>query len=452
MFLEKGDIIECRVDDVGMYGEGIAHIQGLTVFIPGAIAGEVVKAKAVLVKPTMAHAVLVELRQPSRDRTVPPCPYFKQCGGCSMQHISYERQLQIKRGIVQNALKKIAAADTAVDEVQASDKQYRYRNKLSLPVRVGGKGQTECGFFAKRSHRVVPIEDCLLQKEDTVKCALSAVDFALAQGLRGYDEQTGGGELRHVTVRLLGEKITLTYVLNRIDDRLVRALRDSKHYMPQADAIFLNINDSRSNVILGKQTLQIRQGTRSQAGSLAVEVHPASFFQVNDGIREKLYSAVCDEIQSKDSVVDAYSGAGYLSALISKKAKAVTAVEIVKEAVDSARKLIEYNGIENVRLICGDCAQCMSGALDSAKRSSDSGDVCVVLDPPKAGCDERVIHALCGEGSVKKIIYVSCNPATLARDIAMLMQGGYTLTRVKPYDMFPNTMSVETLAVLVRNR
>lgn len=452
MRIEKDDILDCAIDDVGIYGEGIAHAEGQTVFIPGAIAGERVRAKAVLVKPTFVHAVLQEITEVSPDRVPPPCPYFKQCGGCSLQHVAYARQLEIKRGILENAMRKIAGIGLSAAPTIPSDKQYRYRNKISLPVRfLPEKDKPVYGFFARRTHRIVEIADCLLQKEETVAAALQGVRFALAHGCKGYDEAAGRGDLRHVTARTLDGVTALTFVLNEENSGFTRALKGIDQSMFDGAAIFLNYNEKNNNVILGENTHTVRAPKTSRADGLITTLHPKSFYQVNDDVRSKLYAFAVGELPSGCVAVDAYSGAGVMSALAAKKAAHVFAVELVQEAVDSAKRLKAENDIENMELVCGDCGEVLGGVLARAAAAASGGEVSVILDPPKTGCGKRVTDALASDGAnVNKIVYVSCNPATLARDAAQLASGGFTLQKLQPFDMFPNTMAVETIAVFTK--
>lgn len=441
METEKDDIIDCRIEDMGVYGEGITHVGGQTVFIPGAIVGERVSARVVLAKPTFAHAVLVRIIERSQDRVEPPCPYFKQCGGCSLQHMSYAAQLKLKRSVVKNALKKYAGLDFPVSGTVASPEIYHYRNKLSLPVRHLQKRGTVRGMFAKRSHRIVEIDGCMLQQPGIFQEAQRAFDFAVSHGLKGYGELTGSGDLRHIAVRRIGDETSLTYVLNGERKEFEKTL--DKEWGDDV-SLFVNLNTSRGNVILGDKTVLKKNRAWGSLCGMRVPTHPQAFFQVNDGVREKLYAAVVERIDEGDSVVDAYCGGGLMSALIARKAKSVIGVEIAGAAIDCAEVLKAETGIDNLSFICGDCAEKLPGALE---RAAGENKRTVVLDPPKAGCAPSVIDSLI-KSEPEKIIYVSCNPATLARDCALLLGGGYTLTEATPFDMFPQTTAVETLVVL----
>ncbi len=445
METEKDDVIECVIEDMGVYGEGITHVGGQTVFIPGAIVGERVSARIVMAKPNLAHAVLNKILTPSPHRVSPPCPYFKQCGGCSLQHVEYGEQLRLKRDIVANALKKYAGENVNVKNTVPS-LPYEYRNKLSMPVRFDAKRGSVGGLFMKRSHRVVETDSCMLQKPPTFEIARRALEFALSSGLTAYDETSGRGDLRHIAVRTLGGKTALTFVLNGEKKNFETKLKEAAQKSGSENAgIFVNINRRRDNVILGEETRLVYGSERATLCGMEAENHPQAFFQVNDSVRDMLYKAVIDEIESGANVVDAYCGAGIMSAMAAEKAAKVIGLEISAAAVKSAQTLKRERNILNLSFVCGDCALQLESAIETLKEN-----VCVILDPPKSGCQKTVVETLAAAKQVNKIIYVSCNPSTLARDCAILKTGGFDITSVQPYDMFPQTTSVETLAVLTK--
>lgn len=442
MEIEKNDVIECTIDDIGAFGEGITHIGGLTVFIPGALVGEKVSARVVLVKTSLAHAVLIKIISPSPFRVEPPCPYFRQCGGCSLQHLSYDAQLRLKQSIVKNSLKKYAGIDCEVSPVVPSPNVLGYRNKLSLPVLYDKKRGTVCGLFAKKSHRIVEIQDCLLQRAPTFETAKKAFDFACSSGLAGYDEERGKGDLRHIVVRSLGNEISLTYVLNGEKKAFERALeKELQRKRPENFSLHINYNTSKSNVILGGKSRLVYGAAFARLDSIEVETHPQAFFQVNDKVREKLYKAALDRVSENINVVDAYSGAGVMSAFFARKAKRVVGIEISAAAVEVANNLAKREHLENLSFVLGDCAEKMGGVL----KGFSGSDVCIVLDPPRSGCSREVTDAVNDSGA-ERIIYISCNPSTLARDLALM--DNYTSTEIIPFDMFPQTPNVETLVVL----
>lgn len=447
METEKDDRIECKIEDMGAYGEGVTHIGEQTVFIPGAIVGEKVRARVVMVKKGIAHAVTEKVISPSPYRVVPPCPYFKQCGGCTLQHIAYPEQLRIKKAAVAVALKKYAAVDLPIEDVVPSDSEFYYRNKISLPVRKVG-GDTVCGLFMKKSHRVVRTENCLLQKPITFRAAKDGFDFALSCGLSGYDEIGGKGDLRHITVRSLSGEIALTFVLNGENPKFERSLRLAAEKSGRENlSVFVNVNTARNNVILSPDTRLVYGGSTAKVCGMETDTHPGAFFQVNDNVRDKLYAAALKQTEGFDAVLDAYSGAGVMSAMFAGTGKRVIGAEISAEAVASANRLKERMNFDNLSFLCGDCKDEVGRAAEELKKY---GRVCAVLDPPKSGCCQSVLDAVSACGQIEKIVYISCNPATLARDTARLKENGFEVGTVRPFDMFPQTSAVETLLALER--
>lgn len=436
--VSKNDIVEIRIDGLGYDGEGIAHINGYTLFIPFALPGEKVRALIILVKKTFAVGKLKEVLEKSPDRTEPFCPVYTKCGGCNLQHMKYEAQLGFKRDSVCETFRKAGLSVSPALTVP-SPLTIGYRNKMSLPVR-GEK----IGFFAPASHRLVPVEHCPIQFDGNSELIAAFSEFMREKSIAGYDETTFGGKVRHLSVRRLDGFTTVTVVANgdftrelAPFDKVLRTLYGDKY------AYYVNINTSRTNKILGEKSVLIGGGDAEvTVDGLKLAVHPHSFFQVNDGVRQLLYSAVAALIEG-ESVTDAYSGAGVLSAIIAKRAAKVTAVEIEPKAVESARTLLERNGIGNVRLVCGDCARELPRLFTAAAQKTST----LVLDPPRSGCAREVLEAALSSRP-QKIIYVSCNPATLARDTVYLTGGGYSITELTPFDMFPHSANVETLVVL----
>ncbi len=436
--------MEADVVSLGYRGEGVAKIDSYPVFIKGALPGERVRALVILVKKDFAVAKLLEVLSPSVHRVRPVCPDFGRCGGCDLMHLDYPSQLGFKREAVRNALHKIAHTDADVGECVPSDKIIGYRNKLSLPVRKGKNG-AEVGLFAYNSHRIVLVTDCPLQTE-RVRSLLPRLRV-FADMFAPYDEETGGGELRHFSVRDYGGALSVTVVVTRdVSGRILRAADDAGI---ECDELWMNVNNGRNNVILGAQSYLLRgmnvcRNVVFGGRVLPVKTHPNAFFQVNDGVADKLYSAVLSEaVRIRPRlVIDAYSGGGLMTALLAGVAERAAGIEIERSATAVADELMRRAGITNVRNICGDCAE----VLPRLTADCDE-DALVVLDPPRAGCAESVTDAVnaCRAGSV---IYVSCNPSTLARDLARMP--AYVPVRITPFDMFSQTCHVETLVLLCR--
>lgn len=457
MDLQKNDKIEASVESLGYRGEGVARLGRVPVFVNGALPCERVRAHVLLVKKDYAVAKLEDVLLPSPDRVTPVCPYFGRCGGCNLQHLAYAAQLDYKRAAVSDALRKIGHIDAEVSPCVPSDKSYGYRNKLSLPVRRGKEG-VAVGLFAYNSHRVVEIDDCPLQTDRI--CELIPGLRRLAARFEPYDEETGRGTLRHFVVRDLGGRISLAVVATRDIAGKLEAACEVESIA--ADELWLNINAARGNVIMGEQTRLI-SGSREFYEVLGMEtsVHPKGFLQVNQSVADKLYGAVIAAAKklAPDLIIDAYSGGGTLTALLADCAREVVGVEIEPAASASASELTARLGLTSVRNILGDCAVVLPElirsavcraddtlpARDAEQKSSTDRRVLIVLDPPRGGCDRAVTDAVNASGA-DELLYVSCNPATLARDLALL--NNYAPVSVTPFDLFPQTCHVETLVVL----
>lgn len=442
MILNKNDVIETVIDDMGINGEGIAHADGITVFVRGAIAGEKVRAKIIYAGKTYCVAILEKIIKASPHRTEALCPYFNKCGGCAFQHVCYESQLEFKRKNLENTLKKQGVPTDKIKDIVPSNKEYGYRNKLTLPVRYPYK----IGFFRPESHSVTETEDCLLQNFDCAGIIRLLKEFMQNSGLAGYEEQSGKGDIRHLSVRFLGGRYYICIVATHdISKKLAEFARVINDCFSSDYAMWLNVNPKKTNVIFSDEFIFINGWLDEiEFESLKIAPHPAAFFQVNDYICRLLYAEAAEETKDYPVVIDAYSGIGVLGARLAETAEKVVAVEINEKAHSSALALKETNGIDNLTPLCGDCADKLGGILSDAKGRKTA----VVLDPPRSGADGRVISAI-SESLPEKVVYISCNAATLARDLKLLCEK-YDVKSIRPYDMFPQTPSLETLVVLVR--
>lgn len=439
----KNQIVTLDVERVGINGEGVAHCEGKVVFIKNALPPEKINARIICVKskycyaiPAAENAVIGDF---SSIRTTPACPLFNKCGGCDLQHVKYENQLEIKRQRVEDEFKK-ARIDCTVSDVFASDRQLRYRNKMSLPIREVN-GELKIGLFAASSHRVISCDDCLLQPLWNKEIIKGLKNFIESHGLTGYDEIRKKGDIRHLVVREVAGKMIVTVVCTRQIDLSDFVLFISRNF--ENAAVYLNIKNGDDNVILGEKWIMLYgNNCPTVIDGLAVDIHPAGFFQVNDYIRDRIYEAV-REIIAKGRprlVIDAYSGAGIMTAMLAPYSEKIIGIEINEEASRSAEKLIQTNKIKNMRAVTGDVKDCLPEYIGS-------GDgVFTVLDPPRSGCDRGVIDTII-KARPEKIIYVSCNPATLVRDVSLLNEI-YKVDTVRPYDMFPQCSDVENLTVL----
>ncbi len=444
--LNKNDIVEADITDMGINGEGVAHAEGAVVFVRGAITGERVRAKIIYAGKNYCVALLDKILKRADCRTDAPCPYFPKCGGCSLQHIDYSAQTVFKTESLKNTLKKQGVSAENVLSAVKSDKKYFYRNKLTLPVRYPDK----IGFFRAESHSVVEIADCMLQNFDCKSVISALKNFMAESGLCGYDEESGSGDIRHISVRRLSEIFLICLVATHdLSERLAPFCDALKTLFGENFSLYLNINTKRTNVIFSDKFVFAggKENPETEIDGLKVIPHPAAFFQVNDCVREMLYSAAEEEVKNFSAVIDAYSGAGLLSARISRKAEKVIGVEINEQAHAAALSLVKINGIKNLTPICGDCAEKIPTVLE---RTGDGKDVALLLDPPRSGVSANVIDAII-KAKPRKIVYISCNPATLARDLKLL-SGEYEIRYIRPYDMFPQTPSLEILTVLENKR
>ncbi len=442
MINEKNTVIEVTVDNLGINGEGVARHNGKTVFIKNALPGEKVKAKIIFSKPAFCHAIVVEYLTKSEKRVVPNCPLFPKCGGCNLQHLGYDEQLLYKQSLVKSTLLHVGKIDFSIDTTVASNKVLRYRNKMSLPVREGKKG-VEIGLFASSSHRVIPCEDCLLQPVWNKKLIELLKIFIRDSKLSCYNEETKKGILKHFVVREVEGCLYVTLVVTKpIKAELFANLLQAEF---ASFVLYLNINTMDNNVILSdKWQVVKRRNEPKLVEGVMTNIHPAGFFQVNDYIRRKMYEKVAYVLKNRDTnvVIDAYSGAGILTSFFASFAPLVYGIEINKQAHESATELAKNNGLDNMKPILGDVKDKIGDILDEHVGKN----IALVLDPPRSGCDKSVIEKINAYEGITNLVYISCNPATLARDLSLLTN--YAILSVTPYDMFPQTVNVETLVIL----
>jgi len=454
------------ISDVGVNGEGIVRQNGIVVFVPFSYIGEKIKYKILKVEKTCAYGKLLEIIEKSPERVEPICSVFGKCGGCAVQHIDYNAQLKFKKSIVKNAFSKIANVDFPVNDTIKSDKTLRYRNKLQLPVAFDGE-KNLIGFYASNSHRVIPIDDCPINPEWTADIIYCFNKYLSEYNLKGFSPSEKY-DIREITVREVDGNLIITAVFpdkkHRYENKLIEILDKNLKYNY---SLYFNYNDGTSNVIYGKD-FKLAKGEGvygSELLGVKFNMGVLSFMQVNLNVCEKLYSAAIDyATEEKNSVViDAYSGAGLLTAMLAKKAKFVYGIEIVNEAVDLANVLAVQNNLsEKIRNYLGKCEDILPDIISAEKKKGNK--ISVVLDPPRKGCDYKVINALIEFGA-DRIIYISCLPSTLARDVGLLVgtlnyndsgitkgdgNGKYKIESITPFDMFPQTKHVETLVVLSR--
>lgn len=442
--LSKNSEFVAKITNLGMNGEGVSRVNNQVVFIPFALPNEVVEGVVINDKKNFLIGKITDIVESSKDRTNAPCPYYKKCGGCNLQHLKYEKQLQFKTDLVKQTLLKVGEIDFNPQPCISSDLCYGYRNKASFPVlQINEKAQI--GMFRTASHNLVEVDNCLLQKQLVNKLIKVTKKWLEDFKIEAYNEQTKNGLVKHLVARELGNSILITLVCTSFNvpylDEYVKLLKQNFSDF----GLNLNLNTLNNNVILGNEYKHIYGNEKLNVCSFNINhnVSSASFYQVNNFIKDKIYSFVLDNINKDSTVIDAYSGAGLLSAIIATKAKFVYGVEIVKQATDNANELVSLNKINNLKNINGDCSKVLPKLVKQI-----SGESIVVLDPPRKGCDKMVLESLL-QSKPNKIIYIACSIVSLSRDLKILLGGGeYTLKNIVPYDMFPQTSNVETVAVL----
>lgn len=442
--IKKNDDLEVNISDIGYEGEGIAKIDGYTTFVKGGLKGEKVKIKMLKVNKDYGFAKLVEVLEKSEERDEPICNVFGKCGGCSLQHINYEAQLNYKTNTVRNTLKKALGYDVEVEKTIGMGIPYNYRNKAQYPV-VDDK----IGFFAGRTHALIENEKCYIQNETSDKLAKDTFKILKKYNISSYNEKSGKGCLRHIITRIgihTGE-LMLILVTNEKNikhkEEIVREL--TKEY-PTLKSIIQNINMQNTNVILGNECITLYgQGYITDIlGEYKFKISPLSFYQVNPVQTEILYNIAKEyaNLQGTETVFDLYSGIGTISIFIADNAKKVYGVEVVEQAVFDAKENAEINEIRNVEFIQGEAEVIVPEMYKEGKKA----DV-VFVDPPRKGCDEKLLETI-KEMKAQKVVYISCNPATLARDLKYLTDNGYEIKKVQPVDMFPQTSHVENVVLL----
>lgn len=452
MELVKNKIYRCQITDYTSDGTGFAKIEGRAVFVPRTAVGDQCDVRIVKVTKNVAFGRVEKLVVPSAARMTPACPAADKCGGCCYQHITYEEELRAKEKKVRDALTRIGGQDGAkLLGITGAPTTEHYRNKAQYPVGRDRDGNIVTGFYRPRSHDIVPVEQCLIQSEKADRIAAAVRGWMRDYDVPPYDYGTKRGAVRHIYVRV-GEKsgesqLTLIAATRKMPalDELTRRLREQE---PSLTGILLNHNQRGDNVILGDKT-DVLWGEPMLEDRLCGHsflLSPEAFYQVNHAQAEKLYACALDfaELTGRETVIDLYCGAGTITLALAEQAKQVIGVEIVPEAVENAKHNAARNGMDNVEFLCADAGQ---AARQLAQRGV-APDV-LVVDPPRKGLDKLARDAIL-RMLPPRVVYVSCDPATLARDIAELCGAGYVLERAQAFDLFPRTNHVETVCLLTR--
>ena len=448
--LTKNEIREAEVTGYTAEGAGVVRVDGVPVFVPGTAQGDRLRVRIVKSLKSYAFGRIEEILSPSSDRIPEDCPVARQCGGCVFRHISYEAELRAKEQRVRDALSRIGGfSELPVLPILGAAQPDRYRNKAQFPIGSDGRGGLVFGFYAPHSHRIVACEDCLLQPAEFTRAMEAVRRWQAETGETVYDEGTGRGVLRHLYLRkgFASGQVMVCIVANakalRGEERLCDLLRESA---PGLSGVLLNVNREDTNVVLGRKN-RVLWGSETLTDTLCglrFSLSPHSFYQVNRDQAERLYAVAADDaaLTGEETLLDLYCGAGTIGLSMAAKAKRLIGVEIVEDAVKNARANAAANGVKNAEFFCGDAAE----AAAMLRGRGEAPDV-VVLDPPRKGCGEELV-SIVAQMAPSRVVYVSCDPATLARDLTWFAARGYAPQKAQPVDLFPRTHHVETVVLL----
>ncbi len=452
--LEKNKKYECKIVDIGQAGVGVGKYGDFTVFVDSALPGEIVDVKITKSKKKYAEGVISKIKKTSEDRVDRVCSMkYRNCGGCQIQELNYKKQLEIKTNTVKEDLKRIAGLDQVkVYDTIGMENPFRYRNKAQFPIQMED-GKVKIGFYKKKSHQVIDMDKCVIQHEINDKIIEIVRDFIEKNKISVYDENTNKGLLRHIVTKygFTTKEVMLVLVASKaeiphIEELVERLKADIENFK----TLVINVNDQKTNVILGKKNINVYGKGKiiDYIGDLKFEISPLSFFQVNPVQTEVLYKKALEYagITEEDTVVDLYCGIGTISLFLAQKAKKVYGVEIVSDAIKDAENNARLNNITNAEFFVGKAEEELPKLYKKGVRANVA-----VVDPPRKGCDEKLLETLVNMDA-EKIVYVSCNPATLARDLKYLDERGYHCEKVQAVDMFPHAMHVESVCLLSKQQ
>ena len=468
MALEKNDIVRLTISDIGTDGEGIGKVDGYTLFVKDAVIGDTITARVIKLKKNYGYGRLMEVIEPSKDRVEPVCPVARQCGGCQIQQMSYDAQLDFKRKLVEGNLRRIGGfPDINVLPVIGMDEPYHYRNKAQYPVGRDKDGNVVIGFYAGRTHCIIDNQDCAIGARENVKILTAIRDYINENKVSVYDENTGNGAVRHILIRkgFHTGQVMVCIVVNGEslpqEDKLVAKLTGLELWenetngkldsvkgkaVPYISSVMVNINRENTNVILGDRcrTLWGKDYIEDSINGITFQISPLSFYQVNPVQTEKLYGKALEfaGLTGNEVVWDMYCGIGTISLIMATRAKKVYGVEIVPAAIENAKNNARINGLDNAEFYVGK-------SEEIAPELAEQGAVpdVIVVDPPRKGCDEALLDTIV-KMQPERVVYVSCDSATLARDLKYLAARGYEVKTVQPVDQFCHTVHCETVVKL----
>lgn len=448
--VQKNEIYQIRIEDMTTEGDGIGKVDGYPLFVKGALTGDLAEVKVIKAKKTYGYGRLVRVLEPSAFRVTPECAVAGPCGGCQLQAMSYEEQLRFKENKIRNNLLRIGKLnEVPMLPIMGMEEPFRYRNKAQFPIGKDKEGNPVAGFYAGRTHSIVPVRDCRLGVEENQEILDVILEFMKEYGIPAYEEEKGTGLVRHVLIRYgfrTGE-IMVCIVINGKSLPHGDVLADRLRKIGGMTSISLNVNRKRTNVILGTEMVYLWGAAyiTDYIGDVEFHISPLSFYQVNPVQTRKLYEKALEfaGLNGGETVWDLYCGIGTISLFLAQKAGKVYGVEIVPEAIEDARMNAKLNGIENAEFFVGKAEEVLPAYYE---RNGGTADV-VVVDPPRKGCDQAVLDTI-ARMKVGRVVYVSCDSATLARDVKYMEEQGYRVEKVQGCDMFPFTVHVETIVLL----
>ena len=454
MEFRKNDLVTLEIEDCGIDGEGIGKADGFTVFVKDAVIGDTVTAKIIKAKKNYGYGRLMEVLKPSPYRVEPKCEFARQCGGCQLQALSYDQQLVFKTNKVKGHLERIGGfTDIPMEPIIGMDELFHYRNKAQFPVGRNKEGKIITGFYAGRTHNIIENRDCALGVAENKEVLDRVIAHMEKYGIEPYNEATGKGLVRHVLIRYgyFTKEVMVCLILNgnKIpkEEQLVKSLCE----IPGMTSITINVNKKHSNVILGEEIRLLwgQEYITDRIGDIFYQISPLSFYQVNPMQTQKLYAKALEyaDLHGQETVWDLYCGIGTISLFLAQKAKFVRGVEIVPAAIENAKENAKLNGLENTEFFVGKAEEVLPREY---KKNGVYADV-IVVDPPRKGCDETLLETMI-EMNPERIVYVSCDSATLARDLKYLCERGYELRKVCPVDQFGMTVHVETVVLLSQQK
>jgi len=456
IFMEyrKNDIVTLKIEDCGIDGEGIGKADGFTVFVKDAVIGDTVRAKIMKAKKNYGYGRLEEIITPSPDRVEPKCQFARQCGGCQLQALSYEKQLEFKTSKVRGHLERIGGfTDIPMEKILGMEQPFHYRNKAQFPVGKSKDGRIITGFYAGRTHSIIENRDCALGVTQNKEVLDRVIAHMEKFNIQPYDENTGKGLVRHVLIRygFFTDEMMVCLIINGEKLPGEEALVKSLCQIPETVSVMVNVNKKRNNVILGEKVRLLwgQPYITDKIGEISYQISPLSFFQVNPYQTGRLYGKALEyaQLSGNETVWDLYCGIGTISLFLAQQAKMVRGVEIIPAAIENAKENACLNGFANTEFFVGKAEEVLP---EQFARTGERADV-IVVDPPRKGCDETLLSTII-EMQPDRVVYVSCDSATLARDLKYLCERGYELKKVCPVDMFPNTVSVETVVLLSQYR